>query len=243
MFKIKAKVDTWLKTTDKNSTDPSNNRKVFVKAGTSYGVAEILTKVLNGHQKIKLGGGAGEWVVFSAHWDGLVTEGRATPSGSTGFPTGAEKTAIPKQAIDLIKSFEGLVLHPYNDGVGVATIGYGTTIYPNGVKVRMSDSNITHAQALEYAANDLKFFWSTIGQTVPYWNEMNDNQRSALLSFGYNLGAYFYGASGFNTISTVLRNRQWDKVPQALMLYVNPGSSVEAGLRRRRIAEGRLWSS
>jgi len=72
---------------------------------------------------------------------------------------------------------------------------------------------------------------------------MNENQQGALLSFAYNLGARFYNSSGFNTISRVLRNKEWDKVPDALYLYHNPGTKVAAGLQRRRIAEGKLWDS
>ena len=34
---------------------------------------------------------------------------------------------------------------------------------------------------------------------------MTDNQRSALVSFAYNLGAAFYGAVGFETISKRLK--------------------------------------
>ena len=63
------------------------------------------------------------------------------------------------------------------------------------------------------------------------------------LSFSYNLGARFYGSSGFNTITRVLKNREWDNVPNALYLYRNPGTNVEAGLARRRKAEGKLWVS
>ena len=33
------------------------------------------------------------------------------------------------------------------------------------------------------------------------------------------------------------------KSPGALLLYINPGSPYEAGLRRRRAAEGALWNS
>jgi GH24 family phage-related lysozyme (muramidase) len=39
----------------------------------------------------------------------------------------------------------------------------------------------------------------------------------------------------------VLKNKEWSKVPEALKLYRNPGSDVEAGLLRRRVAEGELW--
>jgi lysozyme len=80
-------------------------------------------------------------------------------------------------------------------------------------------------------------------QKIPYWGEMNDNQRGSLLSFAYNLGGGFYGSSNFNTITRVLKNKEWSKVPDALYLYRNPGTNVEKGLARRRTAEGKLWSS
>ena len=79
--------------------------------------------------------------------------------------------------------------------------------------------------------------------TIPNWEEMTNGQRGALLSFAYNLGAHFYGSPGFNTISACLTDRAWDEVPAAFRLYVNPGSAVEAGLRRRREAEIELWNS
>ena len=78
---------------------------------------------------------------------------------------------------------------------------------------------------------------------IPYWSEMNDNQRGALLSFTYNLGAGFYGSRGFNTITTNLSQKNWQAIPNTLKLYRNPGSNVEVGLLRRRSAEGKLWSS
>ena len=80
-------------------------------------------------------------------------------------------------------------------------------------------------------------------ERIPYWNEMNENQQGALLSFAYNLGAGFYGSSNFNTITRVLREKKWNEVPKALELYRNPGTKVEAGLLRRRKAEGKLWVS
>jgi GH24 family phage-related lysozyme (muramidase) len=72
---------------------------------------------------------------------------------------------------------------------------------------------------------------------------MNSNQRSALISFGYNLGAGFYGGANFNTISAALKGHNWPGVPQAMLLYSDPEDpKVHAGLLRRRIAEGALWS-
>jgi lysozyme len=102
---------------------------------------------------------------------------------------------------------------------------------------------ITPQQADEYLMYDVQYRFFPELEKIPYWSEMNDNQRGALLSFAYNLGAGFYNGSGFATITRNLREKNWKVIPETLKLYRNPGSNVEAGLLRRRIAEGKLWLS
>ena len=157
-------------------------------------------------------------------------------------PEPVPDSVLPPQGIALICEFEGFVPTVYDDGVGVATVGYGSTFYLDGRKVAWGDPPISEPEGrkmMEAIAE--KDFWDVISRTIPYWNEMNDNQRSALLSFAYNLGAHFFNSPGFNTISGTLSAKAWNDVPSALSLYCNPGSPVEAGLRRRRKAEGDLW--
>ena len=159
-------------------------------------------------------------------------------------PEPVPESTVPPQAIELICEFEGYVPTVYDDGVGVATIGYGSTFYEDGRKVAWGDPAITEPQArrmMECICE--KDFWYVIESTIPYWEEMSNGQPSALCSFAYNLGAYFFNSPGFNTISTALRNHAWDEVPAAFRLYVNPGSAVEAGLKRRREAEIEVWNS
>lgn len=151
-------------------------------------------------------------------------------------------SVVPPQCLDLIAEFEGFRAVPYMCPARRPTIGFGSTFYEDGRAVRMSDSAITKPQARRMMENIVeKDFWNVLKNTIPYWEEMNDNQRSALTSFGYNLGAHFFGNPGFNTITACLSDRAWDEVPRAFMLYRNPGSAFEAGLRRRRKAEGDLW--
>ena len=57
---------------------------------------------------------------------------------------------------------------------------------------------------------------------------MNDNQRGALLSFAYNLGAAFYGGRNFNTITRILRDQKWHEVPKVLEMYRNPGTKFHS---------------
>ena len=153
-------------------------------------------------------------------------------------------SVVPPQCLDIIAEFEGFSATPYLCPAGIPTIGYGATYYEDGRKVSMSDGAITQPQGRRMLeAMVEQDFWGVLATTIPFWGDMNDNQRSALTSFGYNLGARFYGSPGFSTISAVLTDRAWSEVPGALMLYVNPGSAFEAGLRRRRAAEGALWLS
>jgi len=146
-------------------------------------------------------------------------------------------------AIALIKEFEGCHLSAYPDplsGGDPWTIGYGTTRYSNGTSVKRGDKiNVIEADMLLRLEVDR--IADKLRSTIPHWNVMDDNQRSALVSFAYNLGSGFYGTAGFETISKCLRDRNWAGVPAALELYRNPGSNVEAGLLRRRRAEGTLW--
>jgi lysozyme len=154
---------------------------------------------------------------------------------------GAGADEVPQQAVNLVKSFEGYRGTAYQDGVGVWTIGYGTTKYPGGNAVAAGDT-VTEAQAETYLAHDMLSSAQTLASTVPYWTAMNANQRSALISFGYNLGAAFYGASGFESITSALGNHRWTDVPRVLTLYSDPNDpDVHPGLLRRRIAEGDLW--
>ncbi len=148
-------------------------------------------------------------------------------------------------ALKLIKEFEGCHLTAYPDplsGGDPWTIGYGTTRYPGGRRVSRGDK-ITVIEADMFVRTEIDQIAKKLSETVPHWSAMTDGQQSALISFSYNLGAGFYGTTGFETISKRLRERDWNAVPAALELYRNPGTNVESGLLRRRRAEGELWRS
>ena len=156
--------------------------------------------------------------------------------------SGESSGKVPDQAVQIVTEFEGFVDHVYDDGVGVATIGYGTTRYPDGRRVRFGDPNITKATAKIYLSHDLETTVDQLDSSIPHWDEMDDNRRSALISFAYNLGDHFYGGDEFKTISSTLRDKRWGDVPKAMELYSNPNDPrVHPGLLRRREAEGELW--
>ena len=150
---------------------------------------------------------------------------------------------IPEPGIKLIKEFEGCHLKAYYDpltGRLPITIGWGSTRRKDG-SIFMIGNIITQEEADDLLYFQLRREFLPSLQKIPYWNEMNENQQGALLSFSYNLGAGFYGSPNFNTITRVLKEKKWSEVPKALELYRNPGTNVEKGLLRRRIAEGDAW--
>jgi lysozyme len=152
---------------------------------------------------------------------------------------------LPLQGVALIKEFEDCHLKAYYDPLSGGlpiTIGWGSTRRKDGTRF-MIGNKITQEEADDLFYYQLRREFMPVLSKIPHWGEMNDNQRGALLCFAYNLGGDFYGSPDFNTITRVLKNKEWDKVPEALELYRNPGTNVEAGLLRRRKAEGSLWKS
>ena len=144
-------------------------------------------------------------------------------------------------AFKLIQDFEGCHLDAYLCPAQRWTIGWGNTRYQDGRPVKQGDK-INRIEADMLLRQEVDRIAAKLAKDVPGWREMTDNQRSALVSFAYNLGAGFYGAVGFETISKRLKEKDWQRVPESMMLYRNPGSNFEAGLKRRREAEGKLWS-
>lgn len=152
--------------------------------------------------------------------------------------------AIAKEAMALIREFEGMhrkiaadQYAPYKCPASVNTIGIGTTVWPDGRKVSMSDPPITSARAEECLQFDLtKKYAPPVdrGVKVP----MHSLMRGALVSFTYNVGT---GAFAKSTLLRMVNQRRWSEVPRAFSLYRMGGGRVLAGLERRRKAEALLF--
>jgi len=160
------------------------------------------------------------------------------------FRSGTEDPAYLFTAAEIIKEFEGFSTTPYKCSAGVWTIGFGNTYYPDGTLVQPGDRPISKETAVKILENHIdNVIVPTLRKTIPTWEIMGANQKAAIISFAYNLGSNFYGTSGFDTITRALSKKEnFPQVPAALTLYVNPGSTFERGLRRRRKSEGDLWT-
>jgi len=167
---------------------------------------------------------------------------RATSAPTQAPPSWAQEYG---PALAMIRDFEGFVDHAYPDpatGADPWTIGYGFTtlngrcVQP-GQTISRQEGDAELQRQAQACANHL-------AATIPYWQQMDANQRCALLDFAWNLGSDFYGdEDNFGSITRDLKNHDWAQVPQTFLLYCDPGTAVEAGLLRRRQAEANLWRS
>lgn len=92
-------------------------------------------------------------------------------------------------AKDFIRRQEGFSRDVYTDSNGMPTIGYGfNTYYPGTTnKVKPGDV-ITREEADKYLDAAIAERAEELSKKVPNWDNMNDNQRGALIDLSYNAG-------------------------------------------------------
>ena len=148
-----------------------------------------------------------------------------------------DEMSVSNQGVDLICDFEGKRLAAYDDGVGVWTIGFGTTIYPNGIKVKKGDT-CTLDQAKSYMAHDLKKFEQAVNGAVNI--ALNQNQFDALVSLAYNIGT---GAFNKSTLVKKLNAGDIRGAADQFDVWINAGGKRMQGLVNRRAKEKALFLS
>ena len=144
-----------------------------------------------------------------------------------------------KKGLALIKKYEGFYSKPYLDPIGIPTIGYGATYYPNKVKVTMKDKPLTEKEASELLIQMLKVYENQVALLVT--KLINQNQFDALVSFTYNLGATNFGKS--TLLKKININPNDPTIRQEFEKWNRAGGIVLNGLTKRRKDEAILYFS
>lgn len=144
---------------------------------------------------------------------------------------------VSKDALILIKKFEGLKLNAYLDAVSIPTIGFGTTRYPNGEKVKLGDK-ITEDRALELLVDHIQ------REVIPYIEDnvkvpLKQNQIDALASFIYNVGGPNF--KGSNLLKKINAGQPISDIEVSWAAWNKAGGKVLSGLVSRRLAELKLY--
>lgn len=139
----------------------------------------------------------------------------------------------------LIKEFEGFEDTAYLDAVNVWSIGYGTTRYEDGRKVRKGDK-ITKEEALRLMKLQLQEHLDGALKCVDHNVELSQAQVNAIASFAYNVGV---GAFCGSTMCKLINQGKFVEAAREFKRWNKADGRVLAGLTRRRAAEEELWLS
>lgn len=146
--------------------------------------------------------------------------------------------------LQLIESFEGLILQSYDDyndriikvgdtSRGTLTIGYGHTTSAGEPKV-FPGQKITEEEADRILQADLRKVEANVDRLVKV--KINQNQFDALVSFEFNTG----GLSQ-SSVLRKLNSGDYDGAADALLLWTKANGQTLPGLLRRRQAERTLF--
>lgn len=142
-----------------------------------------------------------------------------------------------QNCINIIKMFEGYKAKSYLCPAGVVTIGFGSTMYQDGRKIKLGDT------INEDQGNQL-LMWELKNKSISLHGlNLNQNQFDSCLSFIYNVGIGAFTKSTLrkkillnpNDPSIKLEFMKWNKAT------VGGKLTVLKGLTRRRTAEAELY--
>jgi len=148
-------------------------------------------------------------------------------------------TKISNLGLELIKKYEGFKAKAYLCPAKVITIGYGSTYYEDGTKVKLTDSPITQERATELLMALLVPFERAVDSYCV--DTINQNQFDALCSFVYNCGSNALKTS--TLLKKVNKNPNDPTIKDEFLKWNKGGGKVLSGLTKRRIEEAQLYFS
>jgi lysozyme len=146
---------------------------------------------------------------------------------------------LSQNGLALIKKFEGFRSHPYLCSAGIPTIGYGSTYYENGVRVKLSDSPISEEWAEELLKKNVVHYDVAVNSLTR--DDITQNQYDALVSFAYNVGVTNFKNS--TLLKRVNANPKDPNITNQFMKWIRAGGRVIKGLILRRREEAQLYFS
>lgn len=145
---------------------------------------------------------------------------------------------VSHKTLDLIKEFEGFSPKAYQDVANIWTIGYGSTFYKDGTKVKQGDK-ITKSEA-ELLLNDVvNDFATKVNKVVKV--ELNDCQFGAIVSLAYNIGTTAFSKS--TLLKKLNKNPNDITIENEFLRWVRAGGKLTRGLVNRRKKESDFYFS
>lgn len=145
---------------------------------------------------------------------------------------------ISEEALGFIAEQEGLRLKAYLCPASIITIGYGTTRYPNGSRIKLGDE-ITKDDAYKLLKHDVAKFELAVDSMTT--DKVNQSQFDALVSFAYNLGSEALRKS--TLLRLVNANPNDQRIRKEFQKWIFADGKKLGGLIKRRQDEANLYFS
>lgn len=152
------------------------------------------------------------------------------------------------KSISLCSRYEGFgekrkdeLLFPYTLPTKEVVVGYGTSYYPSGKKVKITDKPITQKQAKEFFILKMESIETVLKYRLEKLNlNLNLDQFSALTCFAYNVGLEVLLSETY-TMARALNSRDLTKVANAFKKYNKYNRKKFDILTERRKREKNLF--
>ncbi len=139
---------------------------------------------------------------------------------------------VSQEGLEFLTRWEGEVLHPYRDIVGVLTVGVGHVI-------RRGESfgkTITHEQSQELLRQDVSIAEDAVNSSVTV--DLTQNQFDSLVSFTFNVGT---GALKNSTLLRLLNAGDVQGAADQFLVWCKAGGKTQQGLLNRRKSEREVF--
>jgi lysozyme len=145
---------------------------------------------------------------------------------------------VSEKCIKMIKHHEGFVRKPYQDPIGLWTVGVGHLIGDGKKLPKEWDKEFTDEEVDNILCEDLERFEIGIQRLTKV--SLTQGQFDALVSFSFNVGLGNYQSS---TLRTKLNRGDYEGASNEFWKWRRAGGKILKGLVKRRADEKALFLS
>lgn len=140
--------------------------------------------------------------------------------------------------MEIIKTFEGFSSRVYRCPALVCTVGFGSTYDVAGKRVTMKHPDVSKKEAEFLLHREVRHTEDAVRRLSK--DRLNENQFSAVVSLGYNIGT---GNLQSSTLMRMVRRGDIDEAADQFPRWKKANGRTLSGLVRRRAVERNLFLS
>ena len=178
-----------------------------------------------------------EWTVRYKTKDVVVPKEDAEDDIQVPYRVDYKPEKPTKNLLQYLKDKEKFVSHVYRDSGGVETIGYGFTD-PEIIK----RGKLTEQEASDLLVRDIENRQRQLAQQIKTWDKLNQNQKDALTSYGFNVGVSNWSKTQPKLLAALNEERFHEAAKYMDAVHNQKGQKL-AGLVKRRKEEQEWFNS